>query len=52
MDVDGGSVLFDELKDVSHARGEKLEGISSDFYSTVEGGGKPQMEGVVCYTGQ
>jgi hypothetical protein len=51
-DVDGGGSLFDELKDVTHARVEKLEGVIRDYCSTIKGGSEPQMEGVVCHTGQ
>jgi hypothetical protein len=44
--------LFDELKDVPHKRGKKLEGAFSDYYFTIEGGGEPQMESVVCHAGK
>ncbi len=51
-EVYGGGALFDELKYVLHAWGETLKGLFSDYCSAVEGGGKPQMEGVVCRTDQ
>jgi hypothetical protein len=29
-----------------------LEGVIRDYCSTIKGGSEPQMEGVVCHTGQ
>jgi hypothetical protein len=41
MCIDGSSVLFDEVKIVSHARGEMLEGFVRDEHASIEDGSQP-----------
>lgn len=58
MDIYGGCILLEELKDVMLSRGEILDDFFRDYcyFSIIEEvGGEPQMEGVLCYyyyTGQ
>ncbi len=39
--IDGSSIFFDEVKNVSHARGEMLESFVRDDHATIEGGSQP-----------
>ena len=50
--VDCSIVKADEFEDVANPRRKMLKGIRRDKNIAVDVGGKPQMEGVVCYAGE